>query len=148
MCEVCQRGDDAPKILLCDSCDKGTPLDLAPADTTGFHTYCLNPPLTFVPVNEEWYCGPCLFAQGDGYGFDEGEDHSISSFQARDKAFAQHWWSRHPTSSQPGPTSRKFGDLVVSEDDVEREFWRLTEDQNDTVEIEYGADVHSTTHGR
>lgn len=23
VCEVCSRGDDAPKILLCDSCDKG-----------------------------------------------------------------------------------------------------------------------------
>lgn len=41
-----------------------------------------------------------------------------------------------------------FGRVPVSEDDVEREFWRLTESQTETVEIEYGADVHSTTHGR
>lgn len=114
----------------------------------GFHTYCLNPPLSFVPANEEWYCGPCLFAQGDGYGFDEGEDHSIPSFQARDKAFAKHWWTKHPTRSTASDLTRVFGESTVSEDDVEREFWRLTEDPNDTVEIEYGADVHSTTHGR
>jgi hypothetical protein len=46
------------------------------------------------------------------------------------------------------PLSRRFGRAVVSEDDVEREFWRLTESSYDTVEVEYGADVHSTTHGR
>jgi histone demethylase JARID1 len=116
--------------------------------TAGFHTYCLNPPLSFVPANEEWYCGPCIFAQGDGYGFDEGEDHSIPSFQARDNAFAKHWWTKHPMQSPASEITRTFGDSIVSEDDVEREFWRLTEDPNDTVEIEYGADVHSTTHGR
>ena len=38
-------------------------------------------------------------------------------------------------------------DLVVSEDDVEREFWRLVHCQTEEVEVEYGADVHSTTHG-
>jgi histone demethylase JARID1 len=46
------------------------------------------------------------------------------------------------------PLARTFGRTVVSEDDVEREFWRLTESNSDTVEVEYGADVHSTTHGR
>ncbi|CAE6415617.1 unnamed protein product, partial [Rhizoctonia solani] len=35
----------------------------------------------------------------------------------------------------------------VSEDDVEREFWRLVQSSHETVEVEYGADVHSTTHG-
>lgn len=35
----------------------------------------------------------------------------------------------------------------VTEDDVEREFWRVVENINETVEVEYGADIHSTTHG-
>ncbi len=35
----------------------------------------------------------------------------------------------------------------VTEDDVEREFWRLVESLTETVEVEYGADIHSTTHG-
>jgi histone demethylase JARID1 len=35
----------------------------------------------------------------------------------------------------------------VSEDDIEREFWRLVQSITETVEVEYGADVHSTTHG-
>ena len=29
----------------------------------------------------------------------------------------------------------------------EREFWRLVENINDSTEVEYGADIHSTTHG-
>jgi histone demethylase JARID1 len=31
---------------------------------------------------------------------------------------------------------------------LESEFWRLVNTQDETVEVEYGADVHSTTHGR
>lgn len=36
---------------------------------------------------------------------------------------------------------------LVTEDDVEREFWRLVESITEMVEVEYGADIHSTTHG-
>ena len=36
---------------------------------------------------------------------------------------------------------------TVTEDDIEREFWRLLEGSNEGVEVEYGADIHSTTHG-
>lgn len=39
------------------------------------------------------------------------------------------------------------GKKAVTEDDVEREFWRLVESPSEEVEVEYGADIHSTTHG-
>lgn len=35
----------------------------------------------------------------------------------------------------------------VTEEDVEKEFWRLVADLEETVEVEYGADIHCTTHG-
>lgn len=35
----------------------------------------------------------------------------------------------------------------VTEEDVEAEFWRLVADLEETVEVEYGADIHCTTHG-
>lgn len=35
----------------------------------------------------------------------------------------------------------------VTEDDVEREFWRLVTDVDEEVQVEYGADIHCTTHG-
>ncbi|WWC67689.1 uncharacterized protein I206_101601 [Kwoniella pini CBS 10737] len=158
ICEICRFGHAAEKILLCDGCDRG------------FHTYCLDPPLASVPANEEWFCTSCLLSQGDDFGFGEGEDHSVASFQARDASFSWHWWNRHrpnpaASSSQSPPRKhdqngfaqmpsqplnqleRKFGKVTVTEDDIEREFWRLTESLTDTVDVEYGADVHSTTHG-
>lgn len=44
--------------------------------------------------------------------------------------------------------NNRIGNVTVSEYDVEEEFWRLVQSPHETVEIEYGADVHSTTHGR
>lgn len=135
VCEICSLGNNAPKILLCDGCDRG------------FHTFCLDPPLQDIPA-DEWYCTACLLGTGDDYGFDEGEEHSLPSFQARDTAFTEAWFNRYnPTYSPEGRFTRKIGNAVVSEADVEREFWRLVESQEDTVEVEYGADVHSTSHG-
>ncbi|KAL1409908.1 hypothetical protein Q8F55_003907 [Vanrija albida] len=136
VCEICGLGNHASKILLCDGCDRG------------FHTYCLDPPLASVPANDEWFCTACLLGTGDDYGFDEGEDHSLPTFQARDAAFTEAWFNRYAHNhSTPGKFSRQIGNVSVSEADVEREFWRLVESQDDTVEVEYGADVHSTTHG-
>ncbi|WOO79188.1 Lysine-specific demethylase 5A [Vanrija pseudolonga] len=136
VCEICGLGNHASKILLCDGCDRG------------FHTYCLDPPLASVPANDEWFCTACLLGTGDDYGFDEGEDHSLPTFQARDAAFTEAWFNRFAQNhSTPGRFSRQVGNISVSEADVEREFWRLVESQDDTVEVEYGADVHSTTHG-
>lgn len=90
----------------------------------------------------------------------------MSSFQARDAEFRKLWFTMHPPSDSdndreriydgevpfrsnaPDPAINKYGDVIVSETDVEREFWRLVQSPNETVEVEYGADVHSTTHGR
>ncbi|TYJ51548.1 hypothetical protein B9479_007876 [Cryptococcus floricola] len=147
--EAYQKGESghaAEKILLCDGCDRG------------FHIYCLDPPLADVPTNEEWFCNACLLSQGENFGFEEGDEHSIASFQARDHSFAYAWWNRHKGHSSHSLATeadvngaavhpRRFGKILVSEDDVEREFWRLTESSLDTVDVEYGADIHSSTHG-
>lgn len=34
-----------------------------------------------------------------------------------------------------------------SEDDIEREFWRLIEAVQENVEVEYGADIHTSKRG-
>ncbi|KAI0775906.1 PLU-1-like protein-domain-containing protein [Trametes elegans] len=146
-CEICLKKDQGEKMLICDGCD------------CGFHMFCLDPPLSNVPRGQ-WFCHTCLFGTGGDFGFDEGEEHSLSSFQARDLEFRRLWFQSHPpqhttaNGSDPfsgvpinDPYANRFGNMVVSEDDVEREFWRLVQSQNDTVEVEYGADVHSTTHG-
>lgn len=47
VCKVCGIDKDDDNVLLCDTCD------------SGYHTYCLTPPLTRVPEGN-WYCPPCL----------------------------------------------------------------------------------------
>ena len=120
---------------------------------SGFHMFCLDPPLDTVP-KEQWFCFTCLSGTGGDFGFDEGEEHSLSSFQARDLEFRKLWFESHPpqSSSPVNSEGESMSDLIgnarVSEYDVEEEFWRLVQSPHETVEVEYGADVHSTTHGR
>ncbi|KAF8528802.1 jumonji superfamily protein [Hysterangium stoloniferum] len=140
-CEICQEKNDDSNMLLCDGCD------------CGFHIYCLDPPLQSIPKGQ-WYCHTCLFGTGQDFGFDEGEEHSLASFQARDMEFRKRWFKSHPPAKDEStidvdenPTVNQFDGVRVSEFDVEKEFWRLVQSPYETVEIEYGADVHSTTHG-
>lgn len=114
--------------------------------------FCLDPPLDTIP-KEQWFCFTCLSGTGGDFGFDEGEEHSLSSFQARDKQFRRLWFETHPPPAELLPEegdimNNRIGNVTVSEYDVEEEFWRLVQSPHETVEIEYGADVHSTTHGR
>ncbi|XP_063311668.1 E3 ubiquitin-protein ligase UHRF1 [Pelobates fuscus] len=46
-CHVCGGKQDPGKQLLCDECDMA------------FHIYCLNPPLSSIPQDEDWYCPDC-----------------------------------------------------------------------------------------
>lgn len=116
--------------------------------------FCLDPPLETIP-KEQWFCFTCLSGTGGDFGFDEGEEHSLSSFQARDLEFRRMWFESHPPlprtpgiSESRDTTANEIGGAPVTEYDVEEEFWRLVQSPHETVEIEYGADVHSTTHGR
>ncbi|KAK2465991.1 hypothetical protein APHAL10511_001632 [Amanita phalloides] len=139
-CEICHKQDRGEEMLLCDGCD------------CGFHMFCLDPPLDAIP-KEQWFCFTCLAGTGGDFGFDEGEEHSLSSFRARDLEFRRMWFTSHPPSPTPlnkiedHPMNNRIGNVIISEYDLEQEFWRLVQSQTETVEIEYGADVHSTTHG-
>ncbi|XP_017702724.1 PREDICTED: E3 ubiquitin-protein ligase UHRF1 isoform X4 [Rhinopithecus bieti] len=46
-CHLCGGRQDPDKQLMCDECDMA------------FHIYCLNPPLSSVPSEDEWYCPEC-----------------------------------------------------------------------------------------
>ncbi|KAI1313921.1 hypothetical protein EDD11_002384 [Mortierella claussenii] len=122
VCEICRTENDLDKMLICDGCE------------LGYHTYCLTPPLQQIPKTD-WYCAKCLVA-GDDFGFEEGEEYSLSSFQKKCNDFKKSWFEKSG-----------FKDGRVPEDTVEREFWRLVENAYETAEVEYGADLHSTEHG-
>ena len=123
-CEVCGRGLD---LIICEECK------------CGYHRLCLDPPLKATP--EDWHCPRCLVCNGD-YGFQEGNVYSLKEFQdmARERK------DRHFKDKMPFDPIQNVR-RQPSEEDVEREFWRLTESLEGQDPVEYGADIHSTTHG-
>ncbi|RDW93112.1 putative PHD transcription factor (Rum1) [Aspergillus mulundensis] len=127
-CETCGKSEDQSSILVCDSCDQG------------FHRYCLDPPLHHIP-EFDWHCPKCLVGTGE-FGFEEGGVYSLKQFQEKANNFKKNYFASKMPFDPVLNTHRR-----ESEDDVEREFWRLVESLTETVEVEYGADIHSTTHG-
>lgn len=140
-CEVCRSDEDAPTMLLCDDCDKG------------YHLACLSPPLKKVPKGD-WICDACIVNRGDDYGFEEGDEHTLSSFKDRASKFRREWLAEHPVpgvdsgSIKEPSTDEEWGTEATIEDHVEREFWRLVSSPDEAVEVEYGADIHTTKWGR
>ncbi|KAF9939348.1 hypothetical protein BGZ65_010777, partial [Modicella reniformis] len=122
ICEICHAGGHLDKILVCEGCE------------LGHHAFCLNPPLQNIP-KADWYCPKCLLA-GEEFGFEEGEEYSLNSFQQKCNNFKKEWFEH-----------KGYPDGKIPEDVVEREFWRLVENAFETAEVEYGADLHSSQHG-
>ncbi|KAM0792393.1 hypothetical protein ACM66B_005073 [Microbotryomycetes sp. NB124-2] len=139
VCEICTFDHHPERIVLCDGCDRG------------YHLDCLTPKLTEVPTSQ-FFCDNCLFFNGADYGFEEGDNHSLHSFRRRADAFKKRWLQDHPMPERAMVRIEK--DVATAEDEIEqqvaiedhfeREFWRLVESPNETVEIEYGADVNAT----
>ncbi|KAH9909715.1 PLU-1-domain-containing protein [Xylariomycetidae sp. FL2044] len=127
-CDTCGKGEESGFIAVCESCDHG------------YHGTCLDPPVKSKP-DGEWNCPRCLVGDGQ-FGFEEGGLYSLKSFQEKAADFKQGYFENRmpfdPVLNCPRP---------VTEDDVEREFWRLVTSIEETVEVEYGADIHCTTHG-
>ncbi|KAI1758869.1 PLU-1-like protein [Hypoxylon sp. FL1150] len=127
-CEVCGKGDEAGFIALCESCDHA------------YHGTCLDPPIKSKP-EAEWNCHRCLVGDGQ-FGFEEGGLYSLKQFQEKAADFKQGYFENRMPFDPVLNCTRP-----VTEDDVEREFWRLVTSTEETVEVEYGADIHCTTHG-
>lgn len=129
VCENCLTPNEPHKQLKCESCGDA------------YHMYCLEPPLKQAPAHE-WHCPRCLVGTNE-YGFEEGDVYSLSGFQRKANEFKEHHFNTMPRQYSPFNETKHH----LEEDDVEREFWRLVEDMSDATEVEYGADIHSTTHG-
>lgn len=127
-CENCGGSEDSGTMLICDSCD------------CTYHLHCLEPAVKTKPEHD-WHCARCLVGTGE-FGFEEGEVYSLKAFQERARRFKDNHFANKMAFDPILNTKRP-----ANEDDVEREFWRLVENITETVEVEYGADIHSTTHG-
>ncbi|KAJ1562316.1 hypothetical protein HK096_011401 [Nowakowskiella sp. JEL0078] len=123
LCELCGSNSEE-KLVICSEC------------SAGFHAHCLSPPLTGRPPSD-WNCPNCLRVSGNDYGFEEGEERTLHDFQNVANDFKEKWFSKNKGTNQ----------VTVTEDEVEREFWRLVESPYEDVEVEYGADLHSSHHG-
>lgn len=128
VCETCGQGEAAGSLLTCESCDNS------------YHGLCLDPPLKRKP-DSEWNCPRCLVGDGQ-FGFEEGGLYSLKQFQQKANDFKQGYFEK----KMPFDSALKCH-RPVTEEDVENEFWRLVADLEETVEVEYGADIHCTTHG-
>lgn len=127
-CDACGKSDDRSSILVCESCE------------LGYHTTCLDPSTTAASEND-WHCPKCLVGTGE-FGFEDGGVYSLKQFQEKANEFKQRYFASKMPFDPVLNTHRR-----ETEDDVEAEFWKLVEDLHETVEVEYGADIHSTTHG-
>lgn len=126
ICENCAKTEDSARFITCSTCE------------CAYHMYCIDSPLT----DYEWHCSKCLVGTND-YGFEEGDVYSLAGFQQRANEFKANHFNSLPAQFSPFSEHKNF----LTEEDVEKEFWRLVEDINGTIEVEYGADIHSTTHG-
>lgn len=128
-CELCGKGKEGAGLFLqCESCDHG------------YHGACLDPPVKSKPETE-WNCARCLVGDGQ-FGFEEGGLYSLKQFQEKAADFKQGYFENKMPFDPVLQCHRP-----VTEEDVEQEFWRLVADLEETVEVEYGADIHCTTHG-
>ncbi|KAI9760536.1 MAG: hypothetical protein M4579_001621 [Chaenotheca gracillima] len=127
-CETCGKPDEVSALMICEGCD------------SGYHKACLDA-RDKAESDENWHCPRCLVGTGE-FGFEEGSVYSLKQFQEKAHNFKENYFLPKMPFDPVLNCKRP-----VTEEDVEREFWRLVESLTETVEVEYGADIHSTTHG-
>ena len=124
MCQACNKGDEEHVLLICESCE------------AGFHTFCLYPALESVPPGD-WRCPGCihrLYTPSSSFGFEHSKQtYTLSTFSHLANLFKRNYFDQ-PIDEVPYSL-------------VEREFWCLLASPETPVEVQYGADLHSSQHG-
>ena len=125
MCQNCGKGDEEEKMLLCDGCDDS------------YHTFCLVPKLIEIPKGD-WRCPKCVAAEVskpmEAFGFEQAQkEYTLQSFGEMADQFKSDYFNM-PVHLIP--TSL-----------VEKEYWRILENIDEDVVVEYGADLHTMDHG-
>ena len=125
MCLNCGKGDAEEQMLLCDGCDDS------------YHTFCLMPPLAEIPQGD-WRCPKCVLAEVskpmEAFGFEQAQkEYTLQSFGEMCDQFKTDYFNM-PLHLIPMSL-------------VEREYWRILDNIDEDVMVEYGADLHSMDHG-
>ena len=124
-CEVCGFPDDDAVMILCDSCG------------TGWHSYCLSPPLEKVPFREVWICPNCTdngITKDDVQyqGKEPGKEPSQRGGRGR---------GRGKKAAAPKPPPKRKVDAVAAESFVGRLVRRLFTDSSGESHDKWGV-VH------
>ncbi|ORZ33154.1 PLU-1-like protein-domain-containing protein [Catenaria anguillulae PL171] len=143
LCEACGHGHNPQLMVVCDDCGRG------------FHAFCLQPhPLAVHPRSlSTWYCPECVKASAKGeFGFEEGQEYTLHAFAQKANEFKYVWFAERGKigSADQFGVHEGYKKMYVAEKDVEQEFWRIVEAPagvREEVEVEYGADLHSSVHG-
>jgi len=125
MCQNCGKGDAEEQMLLCDGCDDS------------YHTFCLMPPLAEIPQGD-WRCPKCVLAEVskpmEAFGFEQAQkEYTLQSFGEMADQFKSDYFNM-PVHLIPMSL-------------VEREYWRILDNIDEDVMVEYGADLHTMDHG-
>lgn len=106
--------------MICDDCERA------------YHLSCVSPSLSKEPVYS-WICRSCIVTTGKFFGFKDNESpRNLNDFKKQADDFKLNYLA------QEG----------LTENDIEKEFWKLTESPFEDVTVEYGADLHTSIHGR
>lgn len=125
MCKSCSNGDIEESLVTCLSCEDR------------YHSSCLIPPLTDTNLSG-WRCPKCVATEAckslEEFGFAQAErEYSLTEFREMADAFKENYFKMKPNDV---PTSR-----------VESEFWKVVSSIEESVTVEYGADLHVIDHG-
>ena len=125
MCQNCSKGDAEEQMLLCDGCDDS------------YHTFCLMPPLAEIPKGD-WRCPKCIAAEVskpmEAFGFEQAQkEYTLQSFGEMADQFKSDYFNM-PVHLIPTTL-------------VEKEYWRILDNIDEDVMVEYGADLHTMDHG-
>lgn len=118
ICEICNKVENKDSLLSCDN--------------RAFHPYCLSMSHSSVPKRDR-SCFKLVAAVGRDYGFEGGKEYNLNDFQTVCDGFKTKCFKKtHPE-----------GNSTITEDECEREYWRLVSNPNETCQVEHG-----TQHGR
>eukprot|EP00232_Nephroselmis_pyriformis_P027122 CAMPEP_0182870104 /NCGR_PEP_ID=MMETSP0034_2-20130328/10324_1 /TAXON_ID=156128 /ORGANISM="Nephroselmis pyriformis, Strain CCMP717" /LENGTH=612 /DNA_ID=CAMNT_0025002593 /DNA_START=99 /DNA_END=1934 /DNA_ORIENTATION=+ len=123
ICEVCKGAAHEDKMILCDRCD------------CGYHMYCLSPPLEKVP-DGDWFCARCIQEERDAdIGFTDGHEYTVEHLAQLDSKMRKKVFG-----SVDAPKKMSYSQF-------EAEFWKIVEEAVEPIEVVYGADIDTGTHG-
>lgn len=123
-CEVCKCGQDGARMILCDRCN------------CGFHTYCLDPPLSAVPAGE-WLCVDCM---GERFGFGDGGRYTFARFAREAHLFKRGFFEATLGKRKRGEPP---ADAHVPPAELEWQFWNAVGCPDKPLQTLYGSDLDS-----